>query len=117
MCSGLLTERGPKLRGGGGGAGEGAGGLGAGGGGREAGGGEGEVGGGGGRAGGGGGRAGGGGGRGRGGGAGGGRPTCVAAPPVKEMTSGKVMERSEEVETLQEIADILLMLRQRKREG
>ena len=115
MCSGLLTERGPKLRGGGGGAGEGAGGLGAGGGGREAGGGEGEVGRGG-RAGAGGGRAGGGGG-GRGGGAGGGRPTCVAAPPVKEMTSGKVMERSEEVETLQEIADILLMLRQRKREG
>jgi hypothetical protein len=36
---------------------------------------------------------------------------------VKEVTCGKVLEGSEEVETLQEIADILLMLRQRKREG
>ncbi|CAL8318732.1 unnamed protein product [Lota lota] len=54
---------------------------------------------------------------GRGGGGGGGPDGAVAAPPVKEVTTGALNGRSEEVETLQEIADILLMLRQRKREG
>ncbi|CAL8242126.1 unnamed protein product [Merluccius merluccius] len=56
-----------------------------------------------------------------------GTPDCVVPAPavkepavvqlLKEVTVGGVNRLSEEVETLQEIADILLMLRQRKREG